>query len=274
MEDQEIKKTVKEGYGKIATKGGSCCCGGSCCGGGSARRISRDIGYSDAEIAAAPEGADLGLGCGNPTAIAFLTEGETVVDLGSGAGFDCFLAAQKVGPSGKVIGIDMTPEMVEKATNNAKMAGISNIEFRRGEIENLPVETGSADVVISNCAINLSPDKGKVFKEAFRVLKPGGRILISDLVLIRELPDAVRRSVEMYVGCLSGAMMKEKYLEEIRNAGFRDVRVMAEAMYPIEDMANDPTAQLISSNSSIAVQDIQNVGRSVVSVRVRAEKLS
>ena len=160
------------------------------------------IGYSEEEMTAVPEGANLGLGCGNPTAMASLKEGETVLDLGAGAGFDCFLAAGKVGPEGRVIGIDMTPEMLEKARENAQKGNFSNVEFRLGEIENLPVADGIIDIIISNCVINLVPDKDRVFSEAFRVLKPGGRIMVSDIVLTKELPDFIKNNMAAYVGCI------------------------------------------------------------------------
>ncbi len=187
----------------------------SCCGSGSistAREISKNIGYSDADIDAVPEGANLGLGCGNPVALASLKEGETVLDLGSGAGFDSFLAAERVGTEGKVIGVDMTPDMLDKARENARKGNYKNVEFRLGEIENLPVADNAVDVIISNCVINLAPDKKRVFDEAFRVLKPGGRLMVSDIVLTKELPAALKNSIEAYVGCVAGASKKDDYL--------------------------------------------------------------
>lgn len=221
---------------------------------------------------AVPEGSNLGLGCGNPVAIASLKEGETVLDLGSGAGFDAFLAAAKVGEKGKVIGVDMTPEMVEKARENARKGNYSNVEFKLGEIEKLPVEDNSIDVVVSNCVINLSPDKAQAFKEAFRVLKPGGRIMISDLVLIKKLPRKIENSVEAYVGCLAGAMLKEKYLRCIKQAGFRDIRVIEQTAFPVEAMANDATAQVIKEKAHIQEDDLKNIENTVVSIKVRAIK--
>jgi len=220
MDQKAIKAIVKQGYGKIAKQGSSCCVpANSCCGATDlAQDISQKIGYSEEELKAVPEGANLGLGCGNPVALASLREGETVVDLGSGAGFDCFLAANIVGKSGRVIGVDMTPEMIEKAKENAKNGNYKNVEFRLGEIEKLSVADNSTDLVMSNCVINLSPDKGNVFKEAFRVLKPSGRLMISDIVLLRELPKVIKESIEAYIGCLSGAIMKEEYLQKIEAA--------------------------------------------------------
>jgi ubiquinone/menaquinone biosynthesis C-methylase UbiE len=183
---------------------------------------------------AVPEGANLGFGCGNLVALATLKEGDVVLDFGSGAGFDAFLAAQKVGKIGRVIGVDMTEEMLKRARANAQKGGYDNVEFRSGEIEKLPVEDRSVDVIISNCVINLSPDKAVVFKEAFRVLKPGGRLLVSDLVLGKELPKAIKESVEAYVGCLAGAIKKDEYLSLIKKAGFQNVTVLSESSYPVD----------------------------------------
>jgi ubiquinone/menaquinone biosynthesis C-methylase UbiE len=176
----------------------------------------------------------MGLGCGNPVALASLEEGETVLDLGSGGGIDVFLAAKKVGPNGKVIGVDMTKEMVDKATATAEKYDYENVEFRLGEIENLPVESDSLDAVISNCVINLSPDKEKVFKEAHRVLKPGGRIMISDLVTEGELPEEIKKSFDAWAGCVAGALEKGQYLDIIRQVGFKDVRIVSESAYDID----------------------------------------
>lgn len=269
----EIKKIVREGYAKVATQGVSCCSSNSCCGStGLAKDISKSIGYSDEEINVVPEGANLGLGCGNPVTIASLKEGDVVLDLGSGAGFDAFLASPKVGKTGRIIGVDVTLEMIEKARANAKKGNYANVEFRLGEIERLPIEDNSVDVIISNCVINLSPDKESVFKEAFRVLRPGGRLMVSDIVLVKELPDAIKESIEAYVGCLAGAAMKDDYLKFMKEAGFRDIKVVSQANYPFEAMANDATAQAVMKNSAIAQFDLKKIKHSVVSIKIHAVK--
>jgi SAM-dependent methyltransferase len=274
MKDKNIKKVVREGYAKIAKQDSSCCSPlkSSCGSTDLAQYISKKIGYTDEEMKGVPEGANLGLGCGNPIALASLKEGETVLDLGSGAGFDCFLAAQKVGEKGKVIGVDMTPEMVEKARENAMEGNYKNVEFRLGEIENIPVADNSVDVVISNCVINLSPDKQRVFQEAFRVLKPDGRLMISDIVLLKELPDFIKNSIEAYIGCVSGAIMKDEYIDAIKKAGFQDVEIIDETYFPIECMANDPTAKAIIENLNISPEKVNEVASSVVSIKVQGIK--
>jgi SAM-dependent methyltransferase len=231
MKSEQIKQIVREGYAERAKSGSPCCePASSCCGGApTAQDVSKAMGYTDADLQSVPDGANLGLGCGNPIALAALREGETVLDLGSGAGFDAFLAANRVGPAGKVIGVDMTPEMLQKARENARKGDYENVEFRLGDIESLPVDDASVDAILSNCVINLSPDKPAVFREAFRALKPGGRLMVSDIVLLRELPDFMRQSLEAYVSCVAGAIMKDAYLDAIRAAGFQDVRVVDEA---------------------------------------------
>lgn len=272
---EKIKKDVRKEYAKIAKQDSSCCnlvqsCRESV---NIARDISKKIGYTEEELKAIPEGANLGLGCGNPVALASIKDGENVLDLGSGAGLDCFIASQKVGKNGKVIGVDMTPEMIEKARKIAKKEGYKNIEFRLGEIENLPVADNYVDVVISNCVINLSPDKIRVFTEAFRVLKPGGRLMISDIVLLMELPDFIKNSIEAYIGCISGAMMRDEYIEAIRKAGFRDVRIIDETHFPIECMANDPTARAIIENLKIPLEKAkEEIVSSVISIKVSGVK--
>lgn len=274
MKEAEIRKVVREGYAQIAGKESSCCASSasSCCSGSLPQTISKAIGYTDEELTSVPEGANLGLGCGNPVALASLAEGETVLDLGSGAGFDCFLAANKVGKKGKIIGVDMTPEMIEKARENARRGNYENVEFRLGEIENIPVADNSVDVVISNCVINLSPDKKRVFGEAFRGLKPGGRLMISDIVLLKELPDFIKNSVAAYVGCISGAVRKDEYLAAIAEAGFAGVRVVDETVFPIECMVNDPTARAIIDKINIPLGEMQDIASSVVSIKVQAIK--
>jgi len=269
----QIKKIVKDGYAKIAAQGVSCCLSSSCCGNtGLAKNISKSVGYSDEEINIVPEGANLGLGCGNPVAIASLKEGEVVLDLGSGAGFDAFLASPRVGKSGRVIGVDMTPEMLEKAGANAKKGNYKNVEFRLGEIEKLPVEDNSIDVIISNCVINLSPDKESVFKEAFRVLRPGGRLMVSDLVLIKDLPDIIKESVEAYVGCLAGAIMEDEYIGYIKKAGFKEVKIIEQTNYSFEAMANDVTAQVVKNNPSVTETNLKEIGDAIISIKIQAVK--
>jgi ubiquinone/menaquinone biosynthesis C-methylase UbiE len=274
MDSKDIKDIVKERYGKIAKQGTSCCgSSASCCGGPDLVQItSKEIGYSDEELKAVPDGANLGLGCGNPLALSSIREGDTVLDLGSGAGFDCFLAAAKVGKNGRVIGVDMTSEMIEKARENAKKGDYGNVEFRLGEIERLPVANGSVDLIISNCVINLSPDKGKVFQEAFRALKPGGRIMISDIVTLRELPSAIRSSIEAYVGCVSGAIKKNEYLQKIEGAGFQDVKVMGETSFSVDFIVNDPTVKAIIEESGLPPEKIEEIAGSVVSIKVYGVK--
>ena len=275
MKETEIKKMVREGYAERVKTGSSCCTPAKscCCGGGSTvRSISKSVGYADEEMDSVPDGANLGLGCGNPTALASLVEGETVLDLGSGAGFDCFLAANKVGEHGKVIGVDMTPEMIEKARENAEKGGYRNVEFRLGEIESLPAADNSVDVIISNCVINLSPDKERVFSEAFRVLKPGGRLIVSDIVLLKELPDFIRNSVAAYVGCISGALMKDEYLGTIKKSGFQEVNVLDEAIFPIDCVSNDPAAGAAINKMDLSEDQVKDAASSVASIKVQGKK--
>ena len=227
LNPEQTREVVREKYGEMARTGSSCCGGGSC---GSIMTLS-EIGYSPEQAAAIPEGSNLGLGCGNPLAFAAVKPGETVLDLGSGAGIDAFLAAREVGETGFVIGVDMTHDMLQRARANAAKVGAKNVEFRLGEIEHLPVADASVDVIISNCVINLSPHKDQVFREALRVLKPGGRMLISDLVWLKPVSDEIRTSVEALVGCVAGASLKDEFLELIRGAGFRDVEVVSQDAY-------------------------------------------
>ncbi len=274
MNDKKIKEFVKDGYAKVARKGGSCCePTTSCCGDiDMASAISQKIGYSDEELKSIPKGANLGLGCGNPIALASLKEGETVLDLGAGAGFDCFLAANQVGDTGKVIGVDMTPEMVEKARENAKKGNYTNVEFKLGEIEDLPVADEFADIIISNCVINLSPDKRKVFEEAFRVIKPGGRIMVSDIVLLKELPDSIKESIDAYVSCVSGALLKEDYIAAIKNAGFQAIEIIDESSFPIDFINADPIFGSIKESIAVSTEEIKDIARSIVSIKVSGNK--
>lgn len=231
------REAVRVAYAKVATGQDSCC--GS---GGDVDLTALAIGYSEEDLAAAPDGANLGLGCGNPTAIAELRKGEVVVDLGSGAGFDAFLCARKVGPTGRVIGVDMTVEMIEKARRNAATIGASNVEFRLGFIEEPPVADETADVIISNCVVNLSPDKPKVLREAFRVLKRGGQLRISDIATTRPLPADVRADAASYVACLAGAIPLDDYRRFLGEAGFVEIELATSPSRTIDDLlsSDDP----------------------------------
>ena len=223
QDNDRVRAQVRTAYAKVADGAGGCSVG--CC--GTSGNGSMAMGYSAEELAAAPEGADLGLGCGNPQAIAALKPGDTVLDLGSGGGFDCFLAAKRVGETGKAIGVDMTPEMVTKARGNARQVKASNVEFRLGEIEHLPVADDSVDVILSNCVINLSPDKGAVFREAFRVLKAGGRLAISDVVALKDMPPALAQSIEALTGCVAGSAKVAVLEALLREAGFQQITIAA-----------------------------------------------
>ncbi len=276
LNEKKIKKVIRKGYAKIAREGSSCCnCNTvkSCCDNTNiVENISKEIGYREEDIRLVPEGANLGLGCGNPIAFSYLKEGEVVLDLGSGAGFDCFLAASKVGSKGKVIGVDMTPEMIDKARNNAIKGNYNNVEFRLGEIENLPIANHTVDVVISNCVINLSPDKKKVFSEAFRALKPGGRMIVSDIVLLKELPNEIKNSIDAYIGCLSGALIREEYIENIKQAGFKNVKIIKETYMSLDCIVNDPSAKVIVEQHNLYQETIKEIGKTVLSVTVYGEK--
>ena len=273
MKEKEIKRAVKEGYARIAKQATSYYSSQE--GSGyfdNLEDICKRIGYSEEDISAAPPESNLGLGCGNPVALAAIKEGERVLDMGSGAGFDCFLASSLVGPSGQVIGVDITSEMVDKARANAKKGGYENIDFRQGDLENMPVADSYVDVVISNCVINLVPNKRLVFKEAFRVLKPGGRLAISDVVLTRELPDFVKNSTKAYIGCLAGAIMKQEYLQIIGNVGFSDISVAAESSFPVQSLLCESRGSSAIEMPQFSPEQQKEIAESVLSIKVNARK--
>ena len=277
MNKEQIQTNVKSGYADIVKRNTKksflpkmfqCCDPKEI-----ATDIGKKIGYSEDELKNVPEDANLGIGCGNPTALASIKKGETILDLGSGAGFDCFLAAQQTGETGKVIGVDITPEMVAQAKKNAEKGNYKNVAFKIGEIENLPIDNNSIDLIISNCVINLSNQKEQVFKEAFRVAKPNGRIMISDIILLKELPDYVKNSVEGHIACLAGAVRKDHYLDAIQKAGFTDIRIDKEAPFPIELMLNDPTAEKIVKENNLTENEIKGIASSIASVSISAKKI-
>ena len=262
MKKEEIRKVVRKNYGKIAKEDFPCC----------GQENSQRIGYTETELKSVPEGANFSLGCGNPIALASLKEGETVLDLGSGGGLDCFLAARKVGEKGKVIGVDMTTEMLDKARENARKGGHKNVEFRLGEIENLPVADSSVDVIISNCVINLSPDKKRVFEEAFRALRPGGRVMVSDIVLLKNLPEALKKSKKAYTACVSGAMKKAEYLELMKEAGFLKVEIMEEAHFSIADFISDADVEAAVRELKISNEKLKDLAGAIASIKVSGIK--
>ena len=267
----DIRTAVRQHYGEAAAsfQPKSSGCG---CSKGSAEPNASKL-YSASDLETMPEEVTgLSMGCGDPITLATLKPGQTVLDLGSGGGIDCFMAAKKVGETGHVIGVDMTAEMLEKARANQSRMGFKNVEFRLGEIEHLPVADNTVDVIISNCVINLSQDKPKVFREAYRALKPGGRLMVSDIVLLADLPESILSSIEAYVGCIAGASKKSDYLEAIQSAGFKDVKVADETVFPTDSMANDPTVQAIIKEAKITTTQIKKIANSVVSVKVSALK--
>lgn len=301
MKDADIRREVRQRYGGIVRQQtgsavedqpASSCCGEpapaqatGCCGSeqpaagccdssltATAEQISEKIGYSAAEMGAVPEGANLGLGCGNPTAIASIQPGETVLDLGSGAGFDCFLASKQVGPDGSVIGVDMTPDMIEAARQNAAKGGYENVEFRLGEIENLPVPDATVDLVISNCVVNLSVNKQRVFNETFRALKPGGRLMISDIVLNHPLPEKIAGSPQAYCECISGAALRDDYLQMIGNAGFTDVEIVSEAPFSSSLITESPEYEAGGGETSFTTDEVESAASALVSANVYAKK--
>jgi len=245
MKEKKIKEVVKGKYAQLAKQGQESCC--SSCGGGVSPLVRAEaVGYLRRDLADIPEETIMGLGCGNPTALAELKVGEVVLDLGSGAGVDVFLAANKVGSAGKAIGVDMTKEMVDKAEGIARDYGYHNVEFHLGEIERLPVGDESVDAIISNCVINLSPDKSKVFQEAYRVLKPKGRLMVSDIVSEGALPDGIKDDPDAWVCCIGGALEQREYLEKIKKAGFEDVKVVSSRGFTIENKTNQTKEKLLS----------------------------
>jgi len=251
--DNDTIQIVREEYGKIAMQGGSCCGTSAKCDNKTINEIAEKVGYAQEELEGLPIGANMGLSCGNPTAIALLKPGEYVVDLGSGGGFDIFIASKMVGPQGRAIGIDMTPEMIAKARQNAeifkKESGLDNMEFRLGEIEHLPVADSTIDVVISNCVINLAPNKAQVWNEIARILKPGGRIAVSDLALLKPLPDAIRDSVKALVGCIAGAILIDETKKMVKAAGLTDIEIETKSDY-IDGMSkwSDPFYREMAGN--------------------------
>jgi arsenite methyltransferase len=270
MKKFDEREEVRKRYAGIAKEAGSCC-SLPCCG-GDASSMSETMGYSRDELELVPAGANLGLGCGAPLAFAEIREGETVLDLGSGAGFDAFLAARKTGGKGFVYGLDMTDEMLKKASDNAARGGYKNVKFIKGFIEEIPLESGSVDIVISNCVINLSPDKEKVFRETFRVLKRGGRMVVSDIVLQKHLPQALLENPDVYSSCVSGAMLKDDYISSLRSAGFEKIEILAEKNFPFDLLANDlkgtAVEKWVKENPAEAVA----AADSILSITFRAEK--
>jgi len=256
VDTESIRQAVREGYGRVAREGGSCGCTSSCCSGSkdtTAADVAKAVGYADSELAGLPEGANMGLSCGNPTGTASLKKGEVVLDLGSGGGFDVFIAGRKVGVKGRAIGVDMTPDMISKARANVaayrRSSKLNNAEFRLGEIEHLPVADASVDVVISNCVINLSPDKPQVWREIARVLKPGGRVAVSDLALYKPLPAKVRAMVEALVGCIAGAVLVEDTYRMAKEAWLVDVVLTPNSQYfESKVIANDPLYRKVAKN--------------------------
>jgi SAM-dependent methyltransferase len=268
QKESEIHGVVRERYADVAKAGGMSA-GSSCCG-PSKESVASRLGYTADDLEAVPEGANLGVGCGAPLAHAALRAGETVLDLGSGAGFDAFLAAREVGATGRVIGVDMTPEMLERARRNAQASGYANVEFREGLIERLPVADSSVDVVISNCVINLVPDKLAVFREVARVLRPGGRMIVSDVVLDAPLPDAVAASLAAWTGCVAGASLRGDYLAAIADAGLRNVSIVHELDFGDVALSMVPADMLEMARA--AGIDVKNVAKTVRSIKVSARK--
>jgi arsenite methyltransferase len=278
MDKNQIQKNVKQGYAKIVKRSNKLKLVPSflkCCDVNNViKNISQSIGYSEDDMRHAPEDSNLGIGCGNPIGLATIQKGQTILDLGSGAGFDCFLASRATGENGKVIGVDITPEMVTQARKNAQKGNYNNVEFIIGEIENLPIENDTIDLIISNCVINLSNQKEQVFREAFRVLKPNGSVLFSDIVLQKELPEYIQQSIEGHIACLAGAIRKENYILGLEQVGFSEIHIDKLSHFPIELMLNDPIAQKIVSENQLTDIEISEIANSIASISIRAKKLS
>jgi len=277
MDTTTVKKSVIESYGKLAKSTSSglfsklfACCSPT----DNANKVGELIGYSKEELDTVPEGSNLGVGCGNPSAFAKIKQGETVVDLGSGAGFDAFIVAPIVGEGGKVIGVDLSDEMLKLANKNAKKGSYSNVEFVKGDIEELPLATNTADHIISNCVINLSLNKGAVYSEAYRVLKPGGKLSISDIVLERELPDFVKNSLAGHIACVSGAEKLEDYLQYVKDAGFKEITVASKTEFPLEFMLTDPQVQRLAKelNFDLNSEQAKDIASRVTSISLSAIK--
>jgi SAM-dependent methyltransferase len=272
-ESEILVENVKERYGRIASSDAKGCCEPTCCGGSEERIGSTGLGYREGELASIPKEADLGLGCGAPVEKLALHAGETVLDLGSGAGIDVFLAARLVGETGRVYGVDMTPEMLARARSNARKAGFENVEFREGRLEELPLEDASVDAVTSNCVINLVPDKESVFREIFRVLKPGGRLVISDVVLDARLPEAIEKSILAYVGCISGALERETYFGLVRKAGLTSIEILKDVdMLALGGNEVPSEASEILAGSGVSVDQIRGRVRSVTFRAVKPQQ--
>ena len=276
MNKEQFKTHIKTGYANIlkqTTQDNITTSFFQCCNPQDiTKEVGIKIGYSEEQLSKAPKNSNLGVGCGNPIALSSIKKGETVLDLGSGAGFDCFLASQETGETGKVIGVDFTPEMIKQSETNAKRGNYNNVEFKIGEIENLPIEDNTVDLIISNCVINLSNQKEKVFTEAFRVAKQGGRLIISDIILLKELPDYILNSVDGHIACLSGTITKSDYINAIEQAGFNNVKVDAEQPFPLELFLSDPLALKIVKDNNLSQKEINDIINSIASVSISAIK--